>query len=181
LRVLYVGALRLLWCDGRALAGVGGLDLVLEAPDFEPREVFVSSAELARGGVLAFALQPQRAKTLELRLVEEPPPGAALEARIVRPDGATRPWDFERHRGRLDARGRVRLEPAETGAFRVRLFDVGADPARDLGLDVPLVIAPNENVPPEPTRLQRGGTEGTRRLSGEVDVLYLPLAPAALE
>jgi len=166
LRVQRIGATPRLWCDRRALDGEGGLDLVLEAPGFRTREEFARSEELASGSPLRFALEPEHAKALELRLISPPPEGAELEVRLMRPDGGERPWDFARHRGLLDARGRLRLEPAETGDFVVRVFDVADGAARDLGLVVPVTVLAEEITSADPA---------------EVEVLFLPLNLTAVE
>ncbi|MDF1799459.1 MAG: hypothetical protein P1V81_09810 [Planctomycetota bacterium] len=156
-----------LWGDSRVLAGETELDLLLVAPDRQVREVTLTGTNLgggrrgerglgAEGGdqALAFELLPARARALELRLVGWPggpggvlepryAAGQRLEARLERRDGQRFPWDHARHRGLLDERGRLRLEPADPGAFVVRLAWVDEDGTKtDLDLAVPIVVGP---------------------------------------
>lgn len=169
LRQQRVGATPRVYFDRRALAGQGGLDLALEAPGFAPREVHAAAEELTSGAPLRFRMERRRAAALELRLVEAPRPGVELEARLERPDGQRRPWDFERHRGVLDALGRLRLEPAETGAFVVRLALREGGAWRQLELSVPVEVLAFE------------GTPTATDMSGEdVQVVFVPLGSAQL-
>jgi len=159
----------LVYFDRRTLAGQGGLDLVLEAPGFAPRDVYATSEELEAGVRLRFRLERRRAASLELRLVSPPPPGVVLEACLERPDGQQRPWDFDLHRGILDADGRLRLEPAETGAFVVHLARLDGGTRHDFDLAVPVDVEAYEGTP---TAIDQSGAD--------VRVLYLPLGPAQL-
>jgi len=147
------------------------LDLILSTggPGFAPRDVYATSEELEAGVRLRFRLERRRAASLELRLVSPPPPGVVLEACLERPDGQQRPWDFDLHRGILDADGRLRLEPAETGAFVVHLARLDGGTRHDFDLAVPVDVEAYEGTP---TAIDQSGAD--------VRVLYLPLGPAQL-
>lgn len=168
LRVQRPGSTPRLWCDRRALDGEGGLNVVLEAPGFRTRREFLRAEELGAKSPVQLVLERERTRSLELRLVTAPPKDTLLEVRLERPSGGERPWDFSRHRASMDARGRARLQPAETGDFVVRVFDVTGGRERDLGLAVPVTVEAEASV-------------AARSGAGQVvDVLYLPLPPGAL-
>lgn len=123
------------------VGGPGGLDLRFEAPGHAPREVTVGADELAAGVGLRFVLEPKAASALELRLVGDVEVPTDIVAVLERHDGQVRPWDAARHRGRFDSAGRLRLQPAEVGAFVVRLLR--GDGAA-LGVEVPIVLGPDD-------------------------------------
>jgi hypothetical protein len=94
--------------------------------------------------------------------------GLRLEARLERVDGLRFPWDHERHRGSFDERGRLRLTPADPGAFVVRLAWIDpADPSgpgTDLDLAVPIEVGVDRGDP----------------AAGPRDVVFLPIGRSGL-
>ena len=103
-----------------------GVDLLVLAPDREPRRVSLGPDSSDTGAPLAVALQRLTVRSLELRfldrgLLEGLPPGFRLQAKLLRTNGLTFPWDGQRHRGEFDDKGKLRLEPADCGQFEVHL------------------------------------------------------------
>lgn len=103
-----------------------GVDLLVLAPDREPRRVSLEAGSKNTAEPLAVALQRMTVRSLELRfldreLLEGLPPGFRLQAKLLRTNGLTFPWDAERHCGAFDDKGKLRLEPADCGQFEVHL------------------------------------------------------------
>jgi hypothetical protein len=143
-----------------------GVELLVLAQDREPRRVRIDPDSVDAGQPLAVALKRQRMRSLELRfldreLLEGLPAGFRLQAQLKRSNGLVFPWDQERHQGEFDAKGKLRLEPADGGQFEVHL-----------GLLSPSGVWRPLNRLPELVEIEPASAAGGAE-SGAVQVLHL--------